>query len=226
MGDYKDVLKRLVLYRKYLGLTQNELASKAGINQVVYSYIEKGHVLISGRLLIKFDSIGLSVDSLISGKTYDYKACDLDTAMNSIAADGIKDFILKLLSEIMVSEFNKNSAVLSDNFLLLKALCNSWHDFSMLRFVRSRLKLNQTDMAEYLGLSIKKYRALERENIYPDAEMLLYLYNISHYQPALFMNMPDRKFQIIKSVWENFSPEKRVILLECVASIKKCIDNL
>ena len=116
MGDYTDVLRRLVLYRKLLGLTQNELASKVGINQGLYSYIEKGHVLISGRLLIKFDSIGLSVDSLISGKTYSYKACDLDTAINSIAADGIKDFILKLLSEIMVSEFNKNSAVLSDNF--------------------------------------------------------------------------------------------------------------
>lgn len=226
MGDYKDVLKRLVLYRKYLGLTQNKLASKAGINQVVYSYIEKGHVLISGRLLIKFDSIGLSVDSLISGKTYDYKACDLDTAINSIAADRIKDFILKLLVEIIVNDFRKNSAAMTDNILLLEALSRSWDNFSMLRFVRSRLKLNQTDMAEYLGLSIKKYRALERENIYPDAEMLLYLYNISHYQPALFMNMPDRKLQIIKSVWEIFTPEKRAVLLECVTSIKKCIDSL
>ena len=226
MGNYTDVLKRLVLYRKLLRLTQNELASKVGINQELYSYIEKGHVLISGRLLIKFDSIGLSVDSLISGKTYVYKAYDLNTAINSIIEGKIKDFILKLLSEIMVSEFNKNSAVLSDNFLLLKALCNSWHDFSMLRFVRSRLKLNQIDMAERLGLGIKKYRDLERENIYPDAEMLLYLYNLSHYQPALFMNMSDWKLQIIKNVWENFSPEKRAMLLEYVTSIKKCIDNL
>ena len=111
-------------------------------------------------------------------------------------------------------------------FLLLKALCNSWHDFSMLRFVRSSLKLNQIDMAERLGLSIKKYRALERENIYPDAEMLLYLYNISHYQPALFMNMSDRKLQIIKSVWENFTLEKRAVLLECVASLAKCAERL
>ena len=226
MGNYTDVLKRLVLYRKLLGLTQNELASKVGINQELYSYIEKGHVLISGRLLIKFDSIGLSVDSLISGKTYDYKACDLDTAMNSIAADGIKDFILKLLVEIIVNDFRKNSAAMTDNILLLEALSRSWDNFSMLRFVRSGLKLNQIDMAERLGLGIKKYRALEYENIYPDAEMLLYLYNISHYQPALFMNMSDRKLQIIKSVWENFSPEKRAMLLECVTSIKKCIDNL
>ena len=226
MGNYTDVLKRLVLYRKLLGLTQNELASKVGINQELYSYIEKGHVLISGRLLIKFDSIGLSVDSLISGKTYDYKACDLDTAMNSIAADGIKDFILKLLVEIIVNDFRKNSAAMTDNILLLEALIRSWDNFSMLRFVRSGLKLNQIDMAERLGLGIKKYRALEYENIYPDAEMLLYLYNLSHYQPALFMNMSDRKLQIIKNVWENFSPEKRAMLLECVTSIKKCIDNL
>ena len=226
MGNYTDVLKRLVLYRKLLGLTQNELASKVGINQELYSYIEKGHVLISGRLLIKFDSIGLSVDSLISGKTYDYKACDLDTAMNSIAADGIKDFILKLLVEIIVNDFRKNSAAMTDNILLLEALIRSWDNFSMLRFVRSGLKLNQIDMAERLGLGIKKYRALEYENIYPDAEMLLYLYNISHYQPALFMNMSDRKLQIIKNVWENFSPEKRAMLLEYVTSIKKCIDNL
>ncbi len=226
MGNYTDVLKRLVLYRKLLGLTQNELASKVGINQELYSYIEKGHVLISGRLLIKFDSIGLSVDSLISGKTYDYKACDLDTAMNSIAADGIKDFILKLLVEIIVNDFRKNSAAMTDNILLLEALIRSWDNFSMLRFVRSGLKLNQIDMAERLGLGIKKYRALEYENIYPDAEMLLYLYNLSHYQPALFMNMSDRKLQIIKNVWENFSPEKRAMLLEYVTSIKKCIDNL
>ena len=69
MGNYTDVLKRLVLYRKLLGLTQNELASKVGINQELYSYIEKGHVLISGPLLIRFDSIGLNTDSLIAKKT-------------------------------------------------------------------------------------------------------------------------------------------------------------
>lgn len=80
MGDYADVLKRLVLYRKHLGLTQNELASKVEISQELYSYIENGHVLISGPILIKFDNIGLSIDSLIAGKTYSYKAYDLDAA--------------------------------------------------------------------------------------------------------------------------------------------------
>ena len=226
MGDYTDVLKRLVLYRKLLGLSQRELAVKVGLSQEQYSYIENGRVLINSCLLIKFDSIGLSVDTLIAGKTYNYKAHRLESAISSITAGETKNFILKLLVEIIVNDFRKNSAAMTDNILLLEALSRSWDNFSMLRFVRSGLKLNQIDMAERLGLGIKKYRALEYENIYPDAEMLLYLYNISHYQPALFMNMSDRKLQIIKSVWENFSPEKRAMLLECVTSIKKCIDNL
>ncbi len=226
MGDYTDVLRRLVLYRKLRGLSQSKLASKLVISQELYSYIENGHVLISGPLLIKFDSIGLSIDSLISGKTYGYKAYDLDTAINSIAADETRDFILKLLAEIIVYDFTKSSDAMTDDILLLEALCHSWGNFSMLRFVRSGLKLNQIDMAEYLGLGIKKYRALERENIYPDAEMLLFLYDISGCQPSLFMNLSDRKLQIIKSVWENFTLEKRAALLECVADLKKCIELL
>lgn len=223
MTTYENVLKRLTSYRKSAGLTQEEIARKLKISQEVYSCIENGKVKISGQLMMKLDNLGLSIDGLISGKTYSYKACDLETTINSIADDKIKDFILKLLSEIMVSEFNKNSAALSDNFLLIEALCNSWHDFSMLRFVRSRLKLNQIDMAERLGLGIKKYRVLGREMIYPDAEMLLFIYNMSGYEPALFMNMPGRKFQIVKSVWETLSPEKKTSLVKCAAALTECI---
>ena len=188
MGDYTDVLKRLVLYRKLLGLSQRELAVKVGLSQEQYSYIENGRVLINSCLLIKFDSVGLSVDTLIAGKTYNYKAHRLESAISSITAGETKNFILKLLVEIIVNDFRKISDAMTDNILLLEALSRSWDNFSMLRFVRSGLKLNQIDMAEHLGLGIKKYRALERENIYPDAEMLLFLYDISGCQPSLFMN--------------------------------------
>lgn len=173
--------------------------------------------------MMKLDNLGLGIDGLISGKIYSYKACDLETTINSIADDKIKDFILKLLAEIIVNHFSKDSAVQSDNFLLLHALSRSWDNFSMMRFVRSRLKLNQIDMAERLGLGIKKYRVLEREMIYPDAEMLSFIYNISGYEPALFMNMPGRKLQIIKSVWETLSPEKKTSLVECAAALRECI---
>ena len=223
MTTYENVLKRLTSYRKSAGLTQEEIAKKLKISQEVYSCLENGKVIISGQLMMKLDNLGLGIDKLISGKTYDYNTPDLESCISFISAAEAKDFILKLLAEIIVNDFSKDFSILSDNFLLLHALSRSWDNFSMMRFVRSRLKLNQIDMAERLGLGIKKYRVLEREMIYPDAEMLLFIYNMSGYEPALFMNMPGRKFQIVKSVWETLSPEKKTSLVKCAAALTECI---
>ena len=223
MTTYENVLKRLTSYRKSAGLTQEEIAKKLKISQEVYSCLENGKVIISGQLMMKLDNLGLGIDKLISGKTYDYNTPDLESCISFISAAEAKDFILKLLAEIIVNDFSKDFSILSDNFLLLHALSRSWDNFSMMRFVRSRLKLNQIDMAERLGLGIKKYRVLEREMIYPDAEMLLFIYNMSGYEPALFMNMPGRKLQIVKSVWETLSPEKKASLVKCAAALTECI---
>lgn len=228
MTNYENVLKNLTAYRKTSGLTQNELASKIGISQEMYSYIENGRVIISGELLLKLSALGLDIDMLIAGKTYDYNALDLKTAINHTALGTLptaaeKDFILKLLAEIILNHFRKNTSPMTDNILLLEALCLSWDNFSMLRFVRSKLNLNQADMAELLGLGIKKYRALERENIYPDAEMLIFLYRLSGYQPSLFMNLSSRKLKIISSTWENLSPERKDAFAECLTALNKCI---
>ena len=107
----------------------------------------------------------------------------------------------------------------ADNMLMLDALSKSWDNFSMTCFVRKKLLLSQIDMAERLGLGIKKYRAIEREIIYPDAETLFSLYDMSHYRPILFMNMKDRKMQILKSIWGIFnSAEKEKLLKYAVYS--------
>lgn len=124
MTNYENVLKNLTAYRKTSGLTQNEFASKIGISQEMYSYIENGKVIISGELLLKLSDLGLDIDMLIAGKTYDYNALDLETAINLTALGTLptaaeKDFILKLLAEIMLNHFRKNTSPMTDNILLL-----------------------------------------------------------------------------------------------------------
>ena len=223
MGDYTDVLKRLVMYRKSLGLIQTELAEKVGIGQEQYSYIENGSVKISGHLLLEFMKVGFGTDELIAGRSYSYEADDLDRAINTIDTDENKNFALKLLAELIVNKSRQRrehmNGETADNMEMLDALSQSWNDFSMTQFVRTRLSLSQIEMAERLGLGIKKYRELERETIYPDAETLLSLYNMSNYRPTLFMNMSDRKIQIIKSIWCIFTPaEKEKLLNYAVAS--------
>ena len=220
MGEYTDVLKRLVMYRKSLGMVQTEVAKKVGIGQEMYSYIENGSIKISGELLIEFMKIGCSTDELIAGKEYNYEADDLEAAVDSIAAEEDRNFALKLLAELIVNKCGRKRESITgetaDNMLMLDALSKSWDNFSMTCFVRKKLLLSQIDMAERLGLGIKKYRAIEREIIYPDAETLFSLYDMSHYRPILFMNMKDRKIQILKSIWGIFTSAEKEKLLKYV----------
>ena len=59
MVAYKDVLKRLVMYRKSMGLMQTDIAEKFGLMQEQYSYIENGGIIISGQILMNFSEIGI-----------------------------------------------------------------------------------------------------------------------------------------------------------------------
>ena len=67
MVAYKDVLKRLVMYRKSMGLMQTDIAEKFGLMQEQYSYIENGGIIISGQILMNFSEIGFDLDELIAG---------------------------------------------------------------------------------------------------------------------------------------------------------------
>lgn len=78
-------------------------------------------------------------------------------------------------------------------------------------------------MAEKIGVGIKKYREIERENRYPDAEMLLSFYNMSGYQPMLFLNFYDRRLMSIKQVWNLLTKEEKVLMTEFIENIKSVL---
>ena len=82
MVAYKDVLKRLVMYRKSMGLMQTDIAEKFGLMQEQYSYIENGGIIISGQILMNFSEIGFDLDELIAGKKYVYHTKDLDKTLS------------------------------------------------------------------------------------------------------------------------------------------------
>lgn len=222
MGDYTDVLKRLVMYRKSFGFIQRDLAEKVGIGQEQYSYIENGSVKISGHLLLEFMKLGFETDELIAGRSYIYDADDIEIAVNTIETEEDKNFALKMLAELIVKNSRKRRKEISEeaeeNMKMLEALSETWDEFSMTEFVRKKQTISQIEMAERLGLGIKKYRELEKEKIYPDAETLLSLYNMTNYQPTLFMHMSDRKVQIIKSIWGIFTKEEKEKLLSYAVS--------
>ncbi len=227
MGNYDDMLKRLVTYRKSLGLLQKQIGGLIGLSQEQYSYLESGTTKITDKNLKAFSDVGMNIDYLLTGKNYDYSAEELDEVLGEF--DGTdRNFAMKMLAEVIVERFDRiditeRENVTEKNIRLLTAISQSWNDFSMINFVREEQNCSQIEMAQRLGIGIKKYRDIERENRYPDAEILVNLYGMSGYQPTLFMNVQDRRLMAIKMIWGALKSDEKKNIINFIKAIKKLV---
>lgn len=227
MGNYDDMLKRLVTYRKSLGLLQKQIGGLIGLSQEQYSYLESGTTKITDKNLKAFSDVGMNIDYLLTGKNYDYSAEELDEVLGEF--DGTdRNFAMKMLAEVIVERFDRiditeRENVTEKNIRLLTAISQSWNDFSMINFVREEQNCSQIEMAQRLGIGIKKYRDIERENRYPDAEILVNLYGMSGYQPTLFMDVQDRRLMAIKMIWGALKSDEKKNIINFIKAIKKLV---
>lgn len=206
MNNYDEMLKRLRAYRQGLGLKQRQICEAIGMTQEQYSYIENGFIRITDSHLRVFHSMGLDLNYLITGKKYNYAAEDFDMLLNEFE-EPQRNFVMKIIAELLVEKWEHK--VFSQDvpksvikrMHLLSAVLGLWNSFSMLEFVRNDQSFSQFDMMKQLGVGIKKYRMLEREEEFPDADILLSLYDISGYPPIMFMDIYDRRLLAVKAVW-------------------------
>ena len=226
MSDYDEMLKRLQAYRKSLGLKQRQICKTVGVTQEQYSYLENGLVKLTDDNLKALYGIGLDLDYLITGKEYDYTAEDLDILLSEFE-ESHKDFVMKMIAEVIVEKWSRGSLRQDmpeealKNVHLLSAALQSWDRFSMVEFVREDSNFSQFDMMQKLGIGIKKYRALEKEERYPDAELLLNLYSMSGYPPAMFMNISDRRLLAIKTIWIMLKSKEKKDIIKVVKQLDK-----
>ena len=227
MGNYDDMLKRLVTYRKSLGLLQKQIGGLIGLSQEQYSYLESGTTKITDKNLKAFSDVGMNIDYLLTGKNYDYSAEELDEVLGEFNGTD-RNFAMKMLAEVIVERFDRiditeRENVAEKNIRQLTAISQSWNDFSMINFVREEQNCSQIEMAQRLGIGIKKYRDIERENRYPDAEILVNLYSMSGYQPTLFMNVQDRRLMAIKMIWVALKSDEKKNIINFIKAIKKLV---
>lgn len=228
MGNYQDVLKRMTAYRKKIGATQKQIGEKLGLSQEQYSYLENGITKITDKNLKELLRTGWNIDYIITGIEYKNDRTELDDVFVDFHDKETKEFVMKLLAEVLLQKgrtacWAEQDEEAKRSLDLLEAIIKSWDDFSMSLFVREHLQLSQILMAERIGVGIKKYREIERENRYPDAEMLLTFYNMSGYQPILFMNFYDRRVMSIKQVWKLLSQKEKTEMLKFIHWIKEVL---
>lgn len=228
MGDYKDVLNRLAAYRKKLGATQKQIGQELGLSQEQYSYLENGKIKITESNLRSLLSNGWNIDYLITGMEFDSSRTELDDIFSQFEDGKTKEFVMKLLAEILLEKVRRNRMLEKQKETraavdLLEAILKSWDDFSMILFVRERLRMTQLVMAEKVGVGIKKYRDIEKEKRFPDAELLLSFYTMSGYQPLLFLNYSDRRLMSMNMVWTMLTKKEKAAVIDFIQALKRIL---
>ena len=74
-------------------------------------------------------------------------------------------------------------------------------------------------MSEKLGVNIKKYRKLEKEQLCPDAELLLRIYEETGCKPSLLFNCINVEGLIINDLWNDITPPVRKSILSLVEQV-------
>ncbi len=225
MGEYGEILKRLEQCRRKMDFTQQNLSMVLGIKQSQYSYEENGHTKISDKHLIKLQSCGFDIDYIITGENIGNEYYRVIGSFTNFDEDK-KGFLLRMLGELIINAVDKYERVerkKAKYVELLSSMLKRWENFSILWFVREQKGYRQEDMARHIGVGVKTYRKLEREQKYPDAEIMLELYEMSGYPPSLFFNFVDRREFVICEVWQLLSPEDQKMILQLTKYVKQML---
>lgn len=225
MGSYDEMLVRLEKYRKSIPIKQKQMGQAIGVSQEQYSYLENGNTKLTDKNLKALADTGADIDYIITGEHFQYSADELEDEINRAGKE--RDFALKMVANVMSEKIERGELqnVSRSEAKLIEAMADSWDDFSMVNFVREEERCSQIEMAQRLGVGIKKYRELEKETLYPDAELLLSLYNMSGYQPALFMNLCDRRMLAVKMLWSAFEAGDKSQLLDFVRNLRNIMQG-
>lgn len=219
MNSYSEMLRRFVAYRKRMGMTQEQVAEILGVSQVQCSNLESGMTKITDGELKSLLEAGWDISGIITGTETEYGKTELEEALDTFGEETV--FVMKLCAELMLEKaagcrLADRDSTLSGYLALLENMVRSWQDFSMCLHVRQMLQVSQEDMAGRLGMGIRKYRDMERENRLPNAEMLLYFYEVTGYPPELFMEACDKRMFTLNRIWDRFEKKEREEILRFV----------
>ena len=201
--EYHEIIARLYAYRMSLRLTQQKMAPLLGIAQSQYSKIESGESIITYQSLVQMYANHLEVDYLITG-IHSPKSI-LNTLVEKCPETKRAKF-LHLIAWSMEIEL-AHSKVSTEDFkpqiyyqLEVTRQClntkrNIWNA------IRDVNQISQAEMAKGLCISLNRYRKIEKAAAFPDAEILMHMYNFIKYPPSMFLSVGHECIENLNSFW-------------------------
>ena len=221
---YEEFLKRLVQYRIRLNMTQETISRQLGITQSQLSKQELGKIIVPYKSLVSFMKMGWDVDYLLTGKSFRREESKLTDMLNDVEEVNYKP-MLEFIAWTLARGIEKSASGLSMEdqceICILKMKCNEDTDESIMYEIRKIAGEAQIAMAERLGVNIKKYRALEKEQVFPDAELLLGIYEITGCRPSLFLMDDHIEDVIIDDLWSRVDSERLKEILAIISQVEQ-----
>lgn len=207
-SSYEDFLRRLNQYRQRLNMTQQETSSALGITQSQFSKMELGKTIMPYKALTHLISMGWDVDYLITGQEISRKVSELRKVVMR-AEEEYRPRLFDAIAWMLRQGLDKRASELSFEtkceIEILKMRANGRPSDSVLYIIRKMLGMSQIPMAEKLGVNIKKYRMLEKNEANPDAELLFRIYEVTGCKPSLLINYDDIENIIIDDLWSQIA---------------------
>lgn len=216
---YQEFLQRMVRYRQQLNLTQEKMGQELGITQSQFSKHELGKTIVSYKMLVTFAGMGWDMDYLFTGKKTAPKSPVLSERIKGLEASKRSAMIRLVawaLETALVRDDKEEDTELKCELCILKNRAEAENTDSILYQLREISDMSQFAMAEMLGVNIKKYRMLERTQIYPDAELLLEIYRTTGCRPSLFLIHYDVENVIMDNLWSVLPGERKQKLLTLI----------
>ncbi len=205
MGNsYDEFLRRMICYREKMKLSQKEVSSLLGKTQSQQSKVELRKTVVSFEMLEGLVNAGWDIDFIITGKT---GICIEENLIDYLCEKAgpswkeLKEVLLWIIGrELKKSNGFKDNEVKLE-YELLKSYLGQEKPASALHEIRNIMGISQMSMSEKLGVNIKKYRNLEKGIVYPDAELLMLIYEISYCRPSTFFCKDGIDGYLLNCLW-------------------------
>ena len=219
---YEKILRRIVEYRKLCCVSQKRMSQCLGITQSHYSKMERGKCEIPFRIVNRWNAIGWDVDYFVTGRHFQ-------------ASDGLfekytgmpYEQVYKELMKFIVGSFRSHQTPMDADILRMKHALELlvWNDAKHALFRNARImqQAAQNEMAEKLGIGVRKYRRLEMGKEKPDLRIMGTMYVLSGYLPALFLDYEAGICKMSQYLWNQLEESQQKKVLYFVDSAKKLV---
>lgn len=216
---YQELLERFIQYRELCNMSQEQLADMIGVSQSYVSKMEIGKARIPFDALVVLHDNKWDIDHIITGEIY--QRTILDDLFDACDDEKKGDFLQHIVWTIAqgVKKYDKQLRLVGRyaekiEYLRLRTM-DSAAEESVLYGIRAANKLSQQNMAKKLHVDIKKYRALEKNQKKPDAELLMLLYN--HFECMPFQAINGKcDLKEVNKIWNKLNPELKEELLQFI----------